>query len=525
MSTKRIGVARCWHESNTFSSALTDVEDFEKYQGGILVGAAMLNHPDRRDEIAGFERVLGTAEDIEIVPLISAGALPSGLITAAAVEMLENALWQQLEEAGPLDGALVAPHGAMAAEDIDDFDGHLLQIIRDQLVPDAPLVTALDCHAIVTAEMIDASTAIVAYRTHPHVDVFETGERAARVLLDALDGRTRPVVRTRHLPLIFCPPDDGTNAGALKELFDTFISWDTRAGVIACSLCPAFAWQDVPEQGTCAIAVTDGDPQLAQELADDLARRIWAARAHFQPEPMIPVAEAMRRAAETVGRPVVITDSADTVGGGAPGDNSVLLEQVLEQRGLINGLILAHLPDAPAIAELSGVQVGDTVGVAVGGKRDTRFCEPLPVTGRVECVTEGPIADDFGAGTTPTTETGPIICIAIDNVRLVLTERVIHGPQPSLFHKVGIDPHAAKVVTLKTGVGFKKAYAKVAAAVFRADCPGAESYDLCRYAFERVRRPMVPLEIDFEWEPGDPQEPWGSQGPEEPADPGDPVDY
>ena len=165
-------------------------------------------------------------------------------------------------------------------------------------------------------------------------------------------------------------------------------------------------------------------------------------------------------------------------------------------------LILAHLPDAPAITELQGANIGDTVNVEVGGKRDTRFCKPLRISGRVACVARGPIADDFGAGTTATIETGPIICIAIGNVRLVLTERVVFGPQPSLFRSVGIDPFAAKVVTLKTGVGFRKTFASVAAAVFRADCPGAQSYDLCRYDFKNVRRPIHPLDRNFEWGPG-----------------------
>ena len=500
MPRLRIGIARFWHESNTFSSAPTCIEDFEKYQGGTLVGEAMLGDTGRRDEIAGFVEVLG-ARDVEIVPLVSAGALPSGLITKRAALHLESELRSQLEAAGRLDGICIAPHGAMSAEEIADFDGHLIQIARDHVGIDGVVVTALDCHAIATRRMFEASTAMVAYHTHPHVDVAPTGARAARLLMDALEGKTRPVMRMRRVPLIFPPPDDGANSGALKELFDLFTAWDERERVIGCSLCPAFAWQDVPEQGVCAIAVTDDDPDLAQQLADDLARRVWSVRDRVQPAPMISVPDAMRRAAEIDGFPVVITDSADTVGGGAPGDNSALLEDVLAHRASIDGLILAHLPDAPAVAALCDAKVGDVVSVDVGGKRDTRFCNPVSVTGKVLCVTEGPIADDFGAGTTPTTETGPIICLEIDNVRLVLTGRVIHGPQPSLYEKVGIEPFEAKVVTLKTGVGFRKAFAAVAAEVLRADCPGAESYELTRYEFEHVQRPIHPLDQDFDWEP------------------------
>jgi len=198
---------------------------------------------------------------------------------------------------------------------------------------------------------------------------------------------------------------------------------------------------------------------------------------------------------------VVITDSADTVGGGAPGDNSTMLRSVLANRGKIDGLVLAHLPDAEAIKALQGAKVGQMVTVDVGAKRDHRFSEPLTITGEVMCLAEGPITDDAEANFQPTIETGPIICIAIDNVRLVLTERVIMGPQPSLFRKVGIEPFEAKVVTLKTGIGFKKTYAHVAKAVIRADCPGAQSYNLNNYEFKQIPRPMYPLDGDFEWSP------------------------
>jgi microcystin degradation protein MlrC len=496
----KIGLARLWHESNSFSSALTDLADFAIYDGGTLVGAEVLEPNERRDEIRGFVNVL--APHAELVPLFSAGALPAGLISTAAAEYLETTLREQLAAAGQLDGICFAPHGAISAQGIDDFDGHLLQIMQEHLGPDAPIVTALDCHAVVTQRMIDASTALVAYRTHPHTDQMETGERAARILLDVLEGRSKPVVRTCRVPIMSPPPDAGIHEEPLKSLFETFISWDDRENVIGCTLCPTFPWQDVPEQSMTAIAVTDNDPDLAQELADELGRQLWEKREQFLPVPMISVAEAMGQAAAIEGCPVVITDSADTVGGGAPGDNSCLLKQAMAHRDKIDGLIITHLPDAPAIAELADAKVGDTVQVEVGGKRDTRFCKPLPVTATINCITHGPIDDDFGAGTTPTTETGTIICLAFDNVRLVLTEHVIHGPQPSLYRKVGIEPYEAKVVMLKTGVGFKKAFAPVASAVFRADCPGAESYNFNNYEFTRVPRPIYPLDGDFEWEPG-----------------------
>ena len=499
MTDMRIGVGRFWHESNSFSSIPTETADFQSYQDGILTGGDMLHRTERRDEVLGAGEVLARHSRVEIVPLLSAGALPAGLISDDAVAVLEGTLRAQLARAGQLDGLCFALHGAMSAASIADLDGHMLAIMRAGVGPDVPIVIALDCHAVVTRQMVDLADALIAYRTHPHVDLVETGARAAQILLDTLDGKIRPVTGFRKLPLMLPPPDDGTRAGPLKELFDSFIAWDEQESVIAGSLCPSFAWQDVPEQGMAALAVTDNDPERADRLAGELAQRVWDARAEQRPDPMCTPLEALQRAARIEGCPVVITDSADTLGGGAPGDNTAILQAVLEHKQLIDGLILAHLPDAGATASLAGASVGDRVTLEVGGRRDTSFCSPLPVSGEVLCVAEGPITDDAGAGSDAHIQTGPIVCLAIDNVRLVLSERVILGPQPSLFRRVGIEPFDAKVVTLKTGIGFKMSYGHVAQAVIRADCPGAQSYNLNNYDYKRVPRPMYPLDDDWEW--------------------------
>lgn len=508
MRAWRTGVGHFWHESNGFSPVRTEPEDFDAYQDGVLTGDSILQRGERQDEVAGFVDVLGRDNRVGVVPLVCAGALPSGLLSDRAAAYLERSLRESLQQAGDLDGICFALHGAMSAVSIPDLDGYMLGILRERIGPDVPIVVALDCHAVVTQQMVDLADALIAYRTHPHTDRVATGARAAQILLDMLDGRIKPVMCHQKVPLIFPPPDGGTHEGALKELFDVVKAWDGREGVVAGSLCPSFAWQDMAEQGCSVLAVTDNDKELGDRLVQELATELWSARTRLHPVPMVGPADALRQAAAVAGGPVIITDSADTVGGGAPGDNAVILEAALKGRKAIDGLILVHVPDAPAAAAIRGAGVGETVRVDVGGKRDTRFCRPHPVTAQVLAVAQGPIHDDFGAGTDSLAQTGTIICLGIDNVRLVLSERVIHGPQPSLFRKVGIEPFDAKVVILKTGVGFKPTYGHVARAVIRADCPGVESYHLENYTFERVPRPMYPLDPGMEWSPA----PGGASG-------------
>jgi len=498
MSHIRIAVGGIWHESNGFSPCPTTTDDFRQ-RGDLSVGSELLNRGDRQDEVKGFLDVLRAQRGVEPVPLLRAGALPSGLLSKETADVLEGILRAQLREAGRLDGVCLALHGAMSGEAIEDMDGHLLRVCHEEIGPETPIVCSLDCHAIITRRMVETAAAIVAYRTHPHVDLVETGRRAANILMDVVHGRVKPVMRYRKIPVLVPPPDNGTRAGALKELFDTFIGWDEVEGVIACSLCCSFAWQDAAEQGWTALAVTNDDAALAETLADELAEKTWNAREGLLPEPMLAPEEALCQAAETPGHPVIITDSADTVGGGAPGDNSAMLSVLLEKASTVNGLVLIHLPDPEAVAAMRRARIGETVTVAVGGKRDTRYCRPVTLTGQVLCLAEGPIEDVGNFVPEPMVETGSLVCLGIGNIRLVLSEMCVMGPQPSLFRKVGLDPFDAKVVVLKTGVGYKPTYGRVAKRVIRADCPGAESYNLKNYEFTRIARPMFPLDGDFEW--------------------------
>jgi microcystin degradation protein MlrC len=499
MTRRRVGILRIMHESNSFNPVKTDLDHFRAMEG-ILIGDEVLGPNSRSDEITGFLRVLSACpDDVEIVPLLSASGFAGGNIAQEVVTYLDETLRRLLRQAGPLDGLLVALHGAMASDQIDDLESHFLAILRDQTRADIPLVCTLDCHAVVTRKMMDLASVITAYKTHPHVDIEETGERAARILLRLLRGRIRPVRSWVKVPMLIPPPDDGTHSGPMKMLFDLAGHWSSTPGMIDCSVCCSMCWLDVPEQGWTLIAIADGDASQARRIANDLGAWAWAHRGEFVPEPTYPPREAIRRACLVEGGPVVLTDSADTTGAGCPGDNTVLLEALLAERSRVPGLILHHIPDADAIRAITAKDVGTRVALRVGGKGDTRFCRPVSVEGTVSCVTDGTIEDVGKFTAMPMIDVGKTVCLAVDNLRLVLTERIVIGPQPSLFRKVGIEPFEARIVALKTGVGYKPTYGHVAKAVIRTDCPGSASYNLNNFEFARVPRPLYPLDPNMEW--------------------------
>jgi microcystin degradation protein MlrC len=500
MKRLRIAILRIMHESNCFSPLRPDLAHFRTIEG-VQVGQDLLAPSQRMDEITGFLEVLSSVREVEVVPLLNASGFAGGNVTEEVVTYLEETLRRLLRDAGKLDAILVALHGAMASDRIDDLESYFLEILRQEKGSVIPIVCTLDCHAVVTQKMMDLTSAMTAYKTHPHIDIVETGRRGAQILLRMLTGEIKPVMAWKKIPMMLPPPDDGTRSGPMKELFDTVIRYSEQKGVIDCCVYCCMAWLDVPEQGWAALAITDNDLNLAGQIAKDLANRAWKNREGFLPDKMFPPRQAVRLAAKVEGCPVLIVDSADTTGAGAPGDTTTLLQALLDERNTVPGLILHSLPDPQAIEKITPSNVGTTVTLTVGGKRDTRFCRPVTVRGKVLCITDGMIEDVGKFTSLPMIDAGKTVCLAIDNLRLVITERIVIGPQPSLYRKVGIEPFEAKIVALKTGVGYKPTYGHVAKAVIRADCPGAASYNLSNYTFSSIPRPMYPLDKECRYEP------------------------
>lgn len=472
----------------------TNLEDFQSYPGGLVVGEALLCRPDRADEITGMLKVFSRDEQFEPVPLLSASLEPSGAIAQDCVVALSDMLRGQLQAAGKLDAICFSLHGAMTGETIADLEGYFLQVIRDEVGSGIPIVCSLDCHATVTQQMVELSTALTAYRTHPHTDYVETGERAAEILIGAVSGKTQPVTCIQKIPLLF--PDRGTVTSPVDRLFEKFIDWDDLPGVIACSLCPAYPFQDVPGQGWTAIAVTDNDKALGQRLVEELASEVWAARHELLPEPMLAPVAALQKAIQMPGFPILVTDSADNVGAGAPGDTTGILEAVMETYQAADGLVLANFPD-PQVTEIAATRkVGETITIEVAGKSDIRYGRPVPLTAEILAITSGEITDDGKFSGNPTMKAGVIVCLGTDNLRLVLSEHAIWGPQPSLFRKVGIEPFEAKIIVVKSGIGYKVTYGSVAKGVVDADCPGPGSRNVANFDFRQIPRPVFPLDGD-----------------------------
>ncbi|MBP2672860.1 MAG: Microcystin degradation protein MlrC-like protein, partial [candidate division NC10 bacterium] len=351
----RVLLANLAQETCSFVRSRHTLDDFRRYY--LYTGQELIDKLRGGGmEIAGVIEA-AEAEGVELVPLLATYGGTGGPVQSVAYTQLRDEILAGARRyAATVDGAILALHGAMLTEDLDDPEGDLLMQLRevlgatkpivcsldlhahvtDLMVGQAtvlgatkPIVCSLDLHAHVTDLMVGQATAQVAYQTHPHVDFHDTGVRAMRLLARTLRGEIRPVMAHRKLPMIAPPEQHNTNRPPMGPIMERVKAVEKEAGLLAAGIFPVQPQHDIPNLGWSVVAVADGEPDLARARADEIAEMAWQRRRDFLYQ-RTRVPDALRIARETSGGPIVLADAGDGTAGGAEGDSTVLLRALLE---------------------------------------------------------------------------------------------------------------------------------------------------------------------------------------------------
>lgn len=487
----RVGIVALLQESNTFLRKRTVLAHFE--EDLLLEGEPIRQRlADSQHEIGGFFAGLDAAS-IQAVPVFAARALPFGVVTADAFATLMARLNAALERVGPLDGVLVAPHGATVSEAIPDADGHWLTLLRQRLGPETPIIGTLDLHANLSPAMVRACTALVAYRTNPHLDQRERGREAAGLMARTLRDEIHPTMAAAFPPLAVNIVCQATAEQPCRRLFDLADQMLCRPGVLSNSLLLGFPYADVPEMGAATLAVTDGNADLAQNLADQLALAWWSRRSEFQPR-LIGVEEAVDQATTLPG-PVCLLDMGDNVGGGSPGDGTILVH-ALQKRGVAPSFVC--LADSEAVAKAQAAGIGAVLKLVMGGRTDGLHGPPLVAEVTVRRLTDGRFTESeprhggfmaFNQGPTAVVETA-------DGLTVMFTSRRMVPFSLRQLTSASVDPSRFQVLVAKGVHAPLAAYGPVCKSVVRVNTPGVTSADLGCFDYRWRRRPMYPFEPD-----------------------------
>ena len=497
MNTKRIGIAGFLHESNTFLPVATTYEHFAStclVRGDELPRRWRGTHHELGGFLEGAERY-----GFQVVPLVSTFAMPSGTITPDAFERIAGEMVERLRAALPLDGLLLALHGATVSEEYPDADGEVLARLRAVVGPDFPIVNTLDLHANISPGMISGANATVVYRSNPHLDQRERGLEAAGLMDRLLRGEIRPVQALAAPPLLIQIGKQYTSEQPAQGLYDDLQQVLTWPGILSASVAMGFNYSDVEEMGASFLAVADNDPALARRAANWMASRAWERRAEFVSHLPSPE-EAVRMAASSSESPVALMDIGDNVGGGSPGDSTILFAEVLRQQAP-NAMVILYDPEAVRACVAAGVTA--TVDLRVGGHTDRLHGDPVPVRGRVRTISDGIFYETqvrhggWGAG-----DQGVTVVVETEQQHtIVLTSRRMAPMSLEQVLSLGIHPERKRILIVKGVVAPRAAYAPVAPRILLVDTPGVTSDNPSHFTYRHRRKPVYPLEPDTQYTP------------------------
>lgn len=493
----RIVIAECKQEVSSFSPAVSRFEDFR-----IARGAALLDHHRQvREEVGGALSVFDADDRLELVPAFGASANTSGGVLAAeSFQRLCDQFLGSLADAnkngsGSVDAAYFSLHGAMQAENEDDPEGFLLQEARKLLGEKIPFVVSLDLHGVLTDRMLEHSDAVVAYHTYPHVDFFQTGARAAGLLIKILTRGLRPVTARVKIPALVRGDELITETGAIGECIRLAQQIEASDTGLSAGVMWGNPFTDVPELRTNSFVVRDRDESAARHQAIELANIFWKHHEKMQ-VPLTSLAESVRQASEIVDGTVVMMDAADATSSGASGDSNAIVREVLRQG--YRGRVLAPIVDPVAVQQAFAAGVGATIRTKVGGTIDPARFQPLELNARVRLLSDGRFrSESFGWPW----DSGDTAVLESDNLTFVVGTRPVSLFDRSWFYANGQDPRHFNLVVVKSPHCEHHMFADWCTKLINVDAPGSTSANLKSLGHTKCQRPIFPLDGDVPFVP------------------------
>ncbi|MEE3235603.1 MAG: M81 family metallopeptidase [Candidatus Latescibacterota bacterium] len=447
----RVAIAGFSHESNTFSSQPTGVNDFDLSEGQDLI----CHYRDTFHELSGY--IAGAEKyGYEIFPIIAAGATPAAHVTTEAYEKNVDLILAGLKNGPSVDGVLLALHGAMVAEGFPHADAETVKRVREQIGSDVPMVVTHDYHSNIPPELVEMADALVVYKTNPHIDQRERGLQAASILVDTIHGKVKPVMALAKPELVYNIYFHNTSTAPMQPLMEMAKDLEQKPGILACSIAAGYQYADVPHMGPSIVVVTDGDIDLAELHAQSISKRMWDLRDELIPQVPNP-AQAVELAKNSNKFPVCLLDFGDNIGGGSTGDSTFILHELLVQS--VEGWVCT-LWDPEGAEKCFKAGINERVDFLAGGHTDKMHGEPCQISGRVRTLHDGIYEEmERRHGGGRRFDQGRTAVIDVDGKGLLVLNSI--RSSPNSIHQitsVGIQPLQHRILVAKGAVAPRAAY-------------------------------------------------------------------
>jgi len=311
------------------------------------------------------------------------------------------------------------------------------------------------------------------------------------LLLQIAAKKVKPELSLRQIPMIVPGENGRTTEGPFSEVMDQVIRLEQEPGVLAASAYTVQPWLDLPEMGCSVVVVTDGDVRRAESEAEHLAREFWERRKDFMPH-LTPVQEAIDRVLTDERRPYVFSDSADAPSSGAPGDSTALLKVLLDRN--ISEAALLNIVDPEAVSVVHRAGVGATLQLTVGAAFSSTFYKPVTFAAYVKSLSDGTFRIKGAGFRGVKVRMGRTAVVVSGGIQLVIMEQPVFQWGPELYRSQGLEPTDSKIVVAKSPVAFRAAYGPLAAEIIVPDLPGVCSPNFKLFPWEKLSRPIYPLD-------------------------------
>lgn len=469
----KIFLASVSTETNSFSPLPTGLITFE--EGGIAHGDASKLPIQYWSAPMRIWREAAEAKGWSVAESLTAHAQPAGPTVRSVYEAFRAEIVQDLKEAMPVDVVLLSLHGAMIADGIDDCEGDLIAHCRAVAGPDAIIGGLLDPHCHLTETMLSEATLLVAYKEYPHIDIPERAKDLFRLAADAADGRTKPVMRDFDCRMITAMH---TPFQPMRSFVEGMLEREKEPGILSLSLAHGFPWGDHPRVGARMLAITDGDPAKAEALAEELGRKLFSLR-HEILRPYPDIDGALDRVAAAESGPVVLADTADNAGGGAPSDATFLLKAILD-RGMTD-VVTGIYWDPIAVRICREAGEGAVLNLRLGGKCGPMSGDPLDLVVTVKKL-KSSLTQRFGE---LASKLGKMVWLQANGVDIVINDARTQTFHPEAFTGLGIDLSTKKAICVKSSQHFYAGFAPIASEVIHVATPGAITPDYANIPYTK----------------------------------------
>jgi microcystin degradation protein MlrC len=476
----RIAICGLAIESSTFSPAQTTEDAFHAKMGDqVYTYYPFLN----RDSV--------TTQRAQYFPALRGHALPGGIVTKEAYESLMAKMLGKLQENLPYDGVFFDIHGAMSVVGIDDPEGDMIQRVRKVVGEDAIISTSMDLHGNVSRRLAHQSDLITCYRMAPHEDAIESKKRALTNLLERLEsGKGRPTYKA-WIPVSILLPGEKTSTRIepAKSLYAKVKPMAQKEGVLDAAIWVGYAWADEP-RNHAVVMVTGDDKMQVKESAEELAQYFWDVREQFEfVAPVATLEECLEMALESDKKPFIISDMGDNPTAGGAGDVTWTLKQILDKVAFqkLEGptLIYASIPGPKLVHKALEVGIGGEVDEFVGAQVDNRYEGPIKLKGIVEAVNVGDQHAEIE------------VVVRVGSARIIVTKKRKPYHHESDFTNLNLNPREADILVVKIGYLVPELY-NMRGDWIMALTPGGVDQNLERLPYERIKRPIYPLDKDMD---------------------------